>query len=150
MRKCSFLIVLFIFAAISANAQSSDLQEEIEETSQKVGEALDNGDFGTFAMYFDDDVTMKMPGHETLKGVDAVVAAHKPMAEQKIKLVLDTDEVIDLNGYAYESGNYKIQTADGKVVDKGSFGTLWKKENGTWKIFRDMVSTTMPINAQDH
>lgn len=150
MRKCSFLIALFVFATFSVNAQSSDLQEEIEGTSQKIGEAFYNGDFDTFAMYFDDDVTMKMPGHETLKGVDAVVAAHKPMAEQKMKLVLDTDEVIDLNGYAYESGNYQIQTSSGQVVDKGSYGTLWKKEDGTWKIYRDMVSTSMPMNGQSH
>lgn len=150
MRKCSFLIALFVFAVTSVNAQSSDLQKEIEGSSQKMAEALFNGDFDSFAMFFDDDVTLKMSGHETLEGVDAVVAAHKPMADQKMKLVLDTDEVIELNGFAYETGDYQIQTADGQVVDKGSYGTLWKKEDGSWKIYRDVVSSSMPMNAEGH
>ncbi len=150
MRKCTFLIVLFIFSAISANAQSSDLQQEIEDTSQKMGEAFQAGDMDSFAMYFDDDVRMKMPGHETLKGVDAVVAAHKPMLDNKMKLVLNTNQVLDFEDYAYELGEYKIQTADGQVVDKGSYGTLWKKEDGNWKIYRDVVSTSMSVGGGSH
>lgn len=142
MKKINIFLVAVLLSSLSAFAQS-DLQEEIESTSQKIGEAFYNGDFDTFAMYFDDDVTMKMPGHETLKGVDAVVAAHKPMAEHKMKLVLNTTQVLDFDDYAYELGDYKIQTADGQVVDKGSYGTLWKKEDGTWKIYRDMVSSSV-------
>lgn len=143
MKKINILLLVVLFSGLSSFAQSSDLQEEIEGTSQKIGEAFYNGDFDTFAMYFDDDVTMKMPEHETLKGVDAVVAAHMPMAEQKMKLILNTNEVLDLNNYAYELGDYQIKTADGQVVDKGSYGTLWKKEDGKWKIYRDMVSSSM-------
>lgn len=145
MKKISIFLLAVLLSSLSAFPQSSDLQEKIESTSQKIGEAFYNGDFDTFAMYFDDDVTMKMPGHETLRGVDAVVAAHMPMAEQKMKLVLNTNQVIDFDGYAYELGDYQIKAADGKLVDKGSYGTLWKKEDGKWKIYRDLVSSSMPF-----
>lgn len=148
MKKCTFLIA-FVVATVSVNAQT-DLQNEIEGASQKMSEALYNGDIDSFAKYFDDDVSLKMSGHETLKGVEAVVAAHKPMADQKMKLVLNTSEVIAMDGFAYETGDYQIQTPDGQTVDKGSYGTLWKNVDGTWKIYRDVVSTAMSINGQGH
>jgi ketosteroid isomerase-like protein len=46
-----------------------------------------------------------------------------------------TIEVIDAGDYAIQFGKYDA-TYQGKP-DQGRYVTVWKKENGTWKIVRD-------------
>ena len=64
------------------------------------------------------------------------------MAEQNMNLVINTEEVLDFGDYAHEIGNYEIHTKDGQKVDRGKFSTLWKKVDGEWKIFRDVISSS--------
>jgi hypothetical protein len=33
---------------------------------------------------------------------------------------------------------------DGKVLDKGKYIVIWKKEDGTWKLHRDIWTTSVP------
>jgi ketosteroid isomerase-like protein len=33
--------------------------------------------------------------------------------------------------------------ADNKSLDKGKYVAVWKKENGTWKMYRDIWNSNM-------
>lgn len=37
-----------------------------------------------------------------------------------------------------EEGNYELLGAEGKIIDTGTYVTLWKEENGKWKVWRDI------------
>jgi hypothetical protein len=37
-----------------------------------------------------------------------------------------------------EEGNYELLGAEGKIIDQGTYVTLWKEENGKWKVWRDI------------
>ncbi len=105
--------------------------------------AIASGDVEKFGSFFLEDVMFKMSGQEPLSGRAAVTAAHKPMVEGGMKLFANTEEVLDFGDYAHEIGNYEIHTPDGKKVDYGHYSTLWKKVDGEWKIYRDIISTSV-------
>ena len=44
-----------------------------------------------------------------------------------------------------EEGEYKFMDKNEKVLDKGKYIVLWKKEEGNWKLFRDCYNSDMPI-----
>ena len=147
MKKVLFLLSAVFLFMYAGNAQISDkssakVKTQLEENSRKMQAAIMAGNFEEFGSYFAENVMMKMSGQEPLSGRDAVVAAHKPMVENGMKLIINTDEVMNFGNYAYELGNYEIHTPDGQKVDYGNYATLWKKEKGEWKIYRDMISTS--------
>ncbi|TBW28501.1 SgcJ/EcaC family oxidoreductase [Gramella sp. KN1008] len=147
MKKQFVLLIAAVFIGLSAFAQSSNstAREIVEENSETMVDALNDGDYETFGTYFAEDAMFKLSNINALNGRKAITAAHKPMAEQKMKLIIDTEEVLDFGDYIHEIGNYKIQTQEGQTVDQGQYSTLWKKVNDSWKIYRDVVSSSMPL-----
>ena len=140
-RFLTFFVAVFLIS-LSSIAQSGDARAEIVKTAEMMQQAMQEGDFNEFGSYFTEDVMFKMSGQQPLSGRAAVTEAHKPMAEQKMKLVIKTEEVQDFGEYAHEIGNYEIHTKDGQMVDAGHYSTLWKKVNGEWKIYRDVISSS--------
>ena len=140
-----FSAILLINVSVMAQ-QATDVKAQIEKNAEIMKKALNKGDMEKFGSYFTEDVMFKMSGHEPLSGREAVTASHKPMAEQQMKLVINTEEVLDFGEYAHEIGNYEIHTRDGQKVDHGHFSTLWKKVDGNWKIHRDMISSSAAMN----
>lgn len=47
----------------------------------------------------------------------------------------------DGNEYITEEGAWQVFDANGKLIDDGKFLKLWKKEKGTWKLFRDCFNS---------
>ena len=140
------LFVLLVIILFSFNAQSQDsggAKSAIEKNSELMHDSMKKGDFEKFGSFFAEDVMFKMSGQQPLSGRAAVVQAHKPMAEQQMELIINTEEVQDFGDYAHEIGNYEIHTKDGQKVDYGHYSTLWKKIDGEWKIYRDLISTSV-------
>jgi len=50
----------------------------------------------------------------------------------------------DENMLAVEN-KWTFTAADGKLLDSGKSLELWKKENDTWKIFRDCYNSNLPL-----
>ncbi len=42
-----------------------------------------------------------------------------------------------------ETGNIEMFGADNKSLDKGKYVAVWKKENGNWKMYRDIWNSNM-------
>lgn len=57
---------------------------------------------------------------------------------------LATTEVHAEGNLAYEVGTYAMKTKDGKVADNGKYCVVWIKENGQWKLHRDIWNTSLP------
>ena len=46
-----------------------------------------------------------------------------------------------------EEGEVTMFTKDGQQIDKGKYLVVWKKEDGKWKLFRDMFNSNLPPPA---
>ncbi|GAA4319876.1 hypothetical protein GCM10023115_46590 [Pontixanthobacter gangjinensis] len=143
MKRLFVLFAIILFSFSSYAQDSGDAKSAIKENSEIMHEAMKNGDYEKFSSFFAEDVMFKMSGHQPISGRAAVTEAHKPMAQQEMQLVINTEEVQDFGDYAHEIGNYEIHTKDGQKVDHGHYSTLWKKIDGEWKIYRDVISTSV-------
>lgn len=140
----TLLIYLISFSGQSqtAPAPTANVEDVIHEKTRMMVKALNNGDQESFASAFAEDATLKLTGTEPFAGRKAIAEAHKPMTEDGMQLEIESDEIFYNEDYATETGSYKIFTADGQEVDYGNFMTLWKNTNGTWQIYRDVISSS--------
>lgn len=147
MKKVIKVFTVLFLVSLSVPAQTSsvgaDVESNISENTKRMAEALNAGDYENFSSYFAEDAVMKLSGAEPLKGREAIAQAHKPMTENGMQIELTSDEKFSGEDYVTEMGRYKIHSPDGQQVDFGSFMTLWKNEKGEWKIFRDVVSSSV-------
>jgi hypothetical protein len=82
--------------------------------------------------------------------------AQKPALERKSKAKVDppasatitSTEAESLGDTAWDAGTYLIKSADGNVLDKGKYVTIWKRENGQWKLHRDIFNSDLPVAKQ--
>lgn len=146
MKKIITLFVIAFMTLTTVTAQdNSSVKAEIQENSNLLKNAMNEGDYETYGSFFTDDAMFKISGHDPLSGREAITAAHKPMTEQGVQLNLNTEEVLDFGDYAYEIGNYELITKDGQKMDHGYYSTLWKKIDGKWKIYRDVISSSVAM-----
>lgn len=146
MRNLIKIFAVLFLMSYSASAQNgspeADTESEISEKTRLMEEALNTGDHEKFASFFAEDAIFKLTGSEPFNGREAIAQAHQPMAENGMQIELMSEEKFAGDNFVTEMGNYKIFTPDGQQVDFGSFMTLWKNENGEWKIFRDVISSS--------
>jgi ketosteroid isomerase-like protein len=60
---------------------------------------------------------------------------------------LTTEEVMGGPDVVVETGTYEILGDKAVSFDKGKFIVAWKKENGKWKMHRDIWNSSNPAPA---
>ncbi len=60
-------------------------------------------------------------------------------------ITLTTTEVWGNNEVITEEGVFEIKSKEGAQLDKGKYIVLWKKEDGKWKLHRDIGTTDLPL-----
>ncbi len=56
---------------------------------------------------------------------------------------------VELHGKnAHEIGQYKLYAANSQVADYGKYMIIWKHQNGSWMIYRDMMNTSRPKSSK--
>ena len=63
------------------------------------------------------------------------------------KLNLKLLDVWGTEALVAEEGEMTLATKDGTQIDKGKYIVLWKKEDGKWKLFRDIFNSDLPVPA---
>ncbi len=55
---------------------------------------------------------------------------------------LTTVDVQQAGDIAFEVGTYEMKGGDGKVLDRGKYLVVWKRENTEWKLYRDIWNSS--------
>ncbi|MGY5850199.1 YybH family protein [Salegentibacter sp. F14] len=142
MLSMLFLILGFKGHSQSPGATSSEVEEVIDQKTHMMVEAINGGDHEKFASFFAKDAMMKLTGTAPFEGRKAIAQAHQPMTENHMQLEIESHEIFHYGDYATETGRYKIFTPQGQEADHGHFMTLWKNTDGTWQIYRDIISSS--------
>jgi uncharacterized protein (TIGR02246 family) len=83
-------------------------------------------------------------GAEAVKGRDGLTKLWQGVIDSGIATAdLKTTEVHVQGPLAYEVGTYAMKTKDGNVADHGKYVVVWLKENGQWKLHRDIWNTNV-------
>lgn len=144
-----FLLGLTGFA--QQGMSKSDLKSEenaIREVSRHWLDLERSKDYNAIADLFAEDGIIYRPNHDPVKGPDDIRKYFNEQGQKNMKEVVDwsTDHVDIANSgeLAVEYGNYTSKNGgeSGNESDKGNYVTVYRKDNGKWKVIADVVNST--------
>ena len=145
--NASLLAALFIAAILISSCTPSpvDVTTEIEEANQSFMDTRESGDAEAMSMLYTSDAKLLPTNGALIDGREAIKAYWtEGMSQASSELVL---EIVSAEGYgnmAIEVGRYKIKV-ESQEVDKGKYIVTWKKEDGQWKLHRDIWNSDLPV-----
>lgn len=148
-RLLSCLTFALLFASLTASPSSAQLsnastEDAIEAANERFMEAFGEGDAEAIAALYTNDAVLLAPHHEPLKGREAVADYMRGAIEQGLtELDLETTEVMQHGDMAVEVGEYALFAGD-RRADQGKYLVVWKHDEDTWMLHRDMMNTSTP------
>lgn len=150
MKKIFILLVaVSFFACQPATKPIFNLEtakSEIEAANKEITELLLKGDSVSLASAYGKDGAVMVSNSPSIIGKDNLTAFWGGFIRLGTGgITLTTKEVWGDNNYITEEGIFEIKSKDGTQLDKGKYLVLWKKEDGKWKLYRDMSSSDLPV-----
>jgi uncharacterized protein (TIGR02246 family) len=147
MSKFRYVVFVLsaVLAATMAVAAQGDARAAIEAANKQFIAAVAKGDAAALAGMYTTAAIAFPPNGEPAKGRAAIQKLWQGVVASGIKgATLTTSEVETHGDTAHEVGNYEMKVEGGKVVDRGKYIVIWKREQGQWKLHRDIWNTSMP------
>ena len=145
MRHLAAALVLTLVAVPAAFAQSAQARKAIEGAGAAFSAAFAKGDAAKLAAMYTSDAKAYPPGGSVVTGSAEIQKMWQGMIDSPAEaLELTTDEVEASGNLAYETGRYVVKDAGGQAVDQGKYIVVWKRDGGTWKLYRDIWNTNLP------
>ncbi|PTX21122.1 uncharacterized protein (TIGR02246 family) [Pontibacter mucosus] len=117
---------------------------EIRRANEKFMEAFAEGNAAVIADLYTDEGMLLPAGMEALSGKLAVQEFWRGAMRMGIKSVkLETVEVQPCENTAIEMGNYTLSGEGGAMLDKGKYIVIWHRQDGEWKLHRDIWNTNL-------
>lgn len=121
------------------------VKAEIETANEELIALIVIGDSIGIAKKFTADAKFMMTGSPSISGTGSIQSTFSGMITSGISnLNLETTEIWGSENFITEEGEYAIFVEEAKV-DYGKYIVLWKKEEGKWRLHRDMISSNVPV-----
>jgi ketosteroid isomerase-like protein len=146
----SFLITLLVTAPFAhaqpkSTAQTQPASEAIVAANKEFEAAHLRGDAAAIAAQYAENAQILWPDRDIIQGRKAIEEAwRKDIAGPGRKAKLTTLEIEQHGDWAFETGKMLVTAPDGKVIYDGKYLCIWKRENGHWKIHRDVSNNNPP------
>lgn len=153
-----FLSLFFLgFTAFAQQGMSkADLKSEetaIRDISKHWLDLERSKDYNAIAGLFTSDGVLYRPNTEPVKGQEAIKKYFSEQGQKNPKEIIDwsTDRVDVANSgdLAIEYGNFTSKNSglSGNESEKGNYVTVYRKDNGKWKVVTDVVNSTSPSKS---
>jgi ketosteroid isomerase-like protein len=107
-----------------------------------VARDFNEGDAMRAAQNYTDDAQILAPQHPAIQGRAAITAFFKANIDKYLGFGNDSTWSLVRGDMAIEQGGYIVRNVRvGANVETGKYIRIWKKTNGTWKLYRDMYSS---------
>jgi ketosteroid isomerase-like protein len=144
----STIIAASLFACKSETKPAFDLvnaKKEIESANKKIADFIAKGDSVAMADAYSKDGKFMGNNMPSIAGKDKLLSFWGGFFKLGVgSLTLTTLEVWGDENFITEEGLFEVTLKDGKQADKGKYIVIWKKEDGSWKLHRDMSNTDLP------
>ena len=122
-------------------------KKEIEAANQEFMGLLAKGDSVGLANSYTIDAAFMGGGAPAAEGREKIQSAMADIINSGVtKVDLRVKNVFGTEDLLAEEGELSIYVKD-DVVDVGKYIVLWKKEDGKWKLFRDIFNSNLPAPA---
>ena len=125
--------------------QTADIHSNIHELIKNIAEAFAQGKADDIAKCYSERGMLLPTGYDFIRGMEEIQAFWQKAIDMGItQLKLDVIELEQHDDTAVEMSHYKMLGPDLQVIDHGKGIVIWKYEQGTWKIFRDIWTSSIP------
>ena len=142
-------IATSLFACKSETKPEFDLanaKKEIEAANHEIAETFAKGDSVGMAEAYSKEGSVMLNYMPSVKGKENLTKVWGSFFKAGIsKIELTTLEVWGDENFITEEGVFEIKSKDGAQLDKGKYIVIWKKEDGKWKLHRDLSNTDLPL-----
>lgn len=129
--------------ATSDSFDLSEVKKSIDATNKQFSDAVVKGDSATVVSLYHSEAKLYPPNMP--EGKSSVLGSmSKQLLGMGVKsFTLTAGEVTGNADQVVETGTWEM--GDGsKAIDKGKYIVVWKKENGNWKLWRDIWNSDNP------
>jgi ketosteroid isomerase-like protein len=151
MKKLFFsaLIASSLFACKSETKPTFDLanaKTEIEAANQAITQFMTKGDSVGLAAAYSTDGALMLNNMPSVKGKENLTKVWGGFMNAGIGgIELNTLEVWGDENFITEEGLFITKSKEGAQLDKGKYLVIWKKEDGKWKLHRDLSNSDLPV-----
>ncbi len=143
------IIATSLIACQTAPKSTFDLKTaktEIEAANKELSDFLSKGDSVGVANAYAKEGKLMGNNMPSVTGTVNLTSVWGAFLRSGIGgITLTTTEIWGDENYITEEGTYTISLKDGKQVDNGKYLVLWKKEDGKWKLYRDISNSDLPL-----
>ena len=127
----------------STGDNSESVKEHIKKEASNFEEDIKKGDSNALAAHYGAEAMVMPPNSEPVKGNDIVHLWGGAIKMGVKDLKLNITDIAGGGDLYSETGTYEMLGAENKSLDKGKYIVVWKKDNGNWKIYRDIWNSNV-------
>ena len=122
-----------------------DVNAEITSCNNIFMEHFARNDAAAIASLYTEDGQLLPTHSDAIKGHTGIRSFWQAVFNMGITRVkLETADLEDHCDSAIESGSYTMYLKDGSEADTGKYVVFWQKQQGKWKLHRDIFNTSKP------
>ena len=130
---------------MSTPSAVADISSDVEVANRRFMEAFGRGDAASIAQLYTSSAQLLPANSDVVAGTSAIQSFWQGAMDLGLgEVVLETLELENHGETAHEVGRYTLKDAGGQVADAGKYVVIWKREGGTWKLHRDIWTTSQP------
>ena len=143
-RRLTIGFVSIVLLSASPVLAADSIRSEIEAANKIFEAAVSRSDGPGVAALYTANAQLLPAQSDFVTGTEAIGQFWQAAFDSGMKGVsLVTMEVEKHGDTAYEVGELEIRGAEGKVLDRAKYIIIWKKEGGSWKLHRDIWTTSV-------
>lgn len=145
-RKALFLLSLLMLFGFTAYSQNGNkLITEIKNANKNFINAFNTQDADAISMAYTKEARIFPSNSEVVSGREAIKGFWGNVMGMGIaKVELNTLNAERCGKKAIEEGSYTLFDSNNSEIDHGKYLVVWEKEQGEWKLSRDIWNTSMP------
>jgi ketosteroid isomerase-like protein len=146
-RRLAIGFVSIALLGASPVLAADSVRSEIETANKVFEAAVSRSDGPGVAALYTGNAQLLPAGSDFVTGTEAIGQFWQAAFDSGMKGVsLVTREVEKHGDTAYEVGELEIRDAEGTVLDRAKYVVIWKQEGTSWKLHRDIWTTSeVPI-----
>jgi uncharacterized protein (TIGR02246 family) len=123
---------------------STEVRDAIVVANEDFVTTFKGGDAAGMASLYTENGQVLPPDGDFVTGKQGIQTFWQAIFDMGIKEAgLETAEVEGHGDTAVEVGKFTLKSEGGQVLDQGKYIVIWKREEGRWKLHRDIFNSSM-------
>jgi ketosteroid isomerase-like protein len=141
------LSILFVFVSkVTAQADNAKVKAEIDAANKQFVQVYNSSGGSGVAAFYAKGAKVLPPNADIIETNEAIASMWKGAFDAGVKkFSLEALTVQSIGDGAVETGKFTIYDASDKQIDAGKYLVYWIKEDGKWKLFRDIWNSSTPL-----